>query len=110
VDDAFPEDLRINFYRIVQEALSNIMKYAHATGAKVSIVRTDADVVLTIHDNGQGFTAGPRSAPAGNSGFGLTGMVERASLLGGRLKMRSDPATGTVMTVEIPLVGTDHAE
>jgi signal transduction histidine kinase/ligand-binding sensor domain-containing protein len=110
VDDAFREDLRINFYRIVQEALSNIMKYAHATEAKVSIIRTDADVVLTIHDNGQGFTAGPKSAPAGNSGFGLTGMVERASLLGGRLKMRSDPGTGTVMTVEIPLVGADHAE
>jgi signal transduction histidine kinase/ligand-binding sensor domain-containing protein len=110
VDDVFPEGLRINFYRIVQEALSNIMKHAHATEVKVSIVRTDTDVLLTIHDNGQGFTPGPRSAATGTSGFGLTGMVERSSLLGGRLKMRSDPASGTVMTVEIPFVGADHAE
>jgi signal transduction histidine kinase len=110
VDDAFPEGLRINFYRIVQEALSNIMKHAHATEVKVSIARTGTDVVLTIYDNGQGFTPGPRSAPAGNSGFGLTGMIERAGLLGGRLKMRSDPASGTVMTVEIPLGRADHAE
>jgi signal transduction histidine kinase/ligand-binding sensor domain-containing protein len=110
VDDAFPEGLRINFYRIAQEALSNVMKHAHATEVKVSIRRTDADAVLTIQDNGQGFTPAARSAPAGNSGFGLTGMVERASLLGGRLKMRSDPATGTMMTVEIPLRGADHAE
>jgi signal transduction histidine kinase/ligand-binding sensor domain-containing protein len=110
VDDVFPEGLRINFYRIVQEALSNIMKHAHATEVKVSTQRTDTDVVLTIEDNGQGFTPVARSAPAGNSGFGLTGMVERASLLGGRLKMRSDPASGTVMTVEIPLRRADHVE
>jgi signal transduction histidine kinase/streptogramin lyase len=110
VDDAFPEGLRINFYRIVQEALSNIMKHAHATKVKVSTQRTDTDVVLTIEDNGQGFTPVARSAPAGNSGFGLTGMTERASLLGGRLKMRSDPASGTVMIVEIPLGRADHVE
>jgi signal transduction histidine kinase/streptogramin lyase len=110
VDDAFPEGLRINFYRIVQEALSNIMKHAHATEVKVSTQRTDTDVVLTVEDNGQGFTPVARSAPAGNSGFGLTGMVERASLLGGRLKMRSDPASGTLMIVEIPLGRADHAE
>ena len=110
VDDVFPEVLRINFYRIVQEALSNIMKHANATEVNVSILRTDTGVVLTIHDNGQGFIPAARSAPAGDSGFGLTGMVERSSLLGGRLKMRSDPASGTVMTVEIPVVGAAHAE
>lgn len=110
VDEVFPEGLRINFYRIAQEALSNIMKHAHATAVKVSTQRTDTDVVLIIEDNGQGFIPVARSAPTGNSGFGLTGMVERASLLGGRLKMRSDPASGTVMIVEIPLGSANHAE
>jgi signal transduction histidine kinase/ligand-binding sensor domain-containing protein len=110
VDDAFPEGLRINFYRIVQEALSNIMKHAHATEIKVSTQRTDTDVVLTVEDNGQGFNPAARSTPAANSGFGLTGMVERASLLGGRLKLRSDPASGTVMIVEIPLGRADYVD
>jgi signal transduction histidine kinase len=110
VNDVFPEGLRINFYRIVQEALSSIMKHAHATEVKVSTQRTDTDAMLTIEDNGQGFTPVARSALAGNSGFGLTGMAERANLLGGRLKMRSDPASGTVMVVEIPLGRADHVE
>jgi signal transduction histidine kinase/streptogramin lyase len=109
VDELFPEGLRINFYRIVQEALSNIMKHAQATEVKVQILRTGADVVLSIQDNGKGFAPVARSAQAGTSGFGLTGITERASLLGGRLKMRSDPAIGTVMTVEIPLRGDGNA-
>jgi signal transduction histidine kinase len=110
VDELFPEELRINFYRIVQEALSNIMKHAQATEVSVHILRTDADVVLSIQDNGRGFTPATRAAQAGLGGFGLAGMVERATLLGGRLKVRSEPGSGTMMTVEIPLVGADHAE
>jgi signal transduction histidine kinase len=110
VDELFPEELRINFYRIVQEALSNIMKHAQATEVSVHILRTDADVVLGIQDNGRGFTPATRAAQAGLGGFGLTGMAERATLLGGRLKVRSEPGSGTMMTVEIPLVGADHAE
>jgi signal transduction histidine kinase len=110
VDELFPEELRINFYRIVQEALSNIMKHARATEAKVHILRTDTDVVLSIQDNGRGFTPVARAAQAGLGGFGLTGMAERATLPGGRLKVRSELGSGTMMTVEIPLVGADHAE
>ncbi len=105
VDDLFQEDLRINFYRIVQEALNNIMKHAHATELSVQIVRDGERVVLSIRDNGKGFTPEARPVQAGHGGFGLTGMAERASLLGGTLKMRSEPGSGTVMTVEIPLGG-----
>jgi signal transduction histidine kinase/ligand-binding sensor domain-containing protein len=110
VDELFPEELRINFYRIVQEALSNIMKHAEATEVNVHILRTDTNVVLSIQDNGRGFTPAARTAQVGHGGFGLTGMTERATLLGGRLKVRSEPGSGTMMTVEIPLVGADHAE
>ena len=110
VDELFPEELRINFYRIVQEALSNIMKHAEATEVNVHILRTDTNVVLSIQDNGRGFTAAARTAQASHDGFGLTGIAERATLLSGRLKVRSEPGSGTMMTVEIPLVGADHAE
>jgi signal transduction histidine kinase len=110
VDELFPEELRINFYRIVQEALSNIMKHAQATEVNVHILRTDTDVVLSIRDNGRGFTPAAHTGQAGLGGFGLTGMAERATLLGGRLKVRSEAGSGTMMTVEIPLVGADHAE
>jgi signal transduction histidine kinase len=58
--------------------------------------------VLTIQDDGRGFAAGGRPAQAGQNGFGLTGMAERANLLGGQLQVQSDPGRGTVMTVAIP--------
>jgi signal transduction histidine kinase/ligand-binding sensor domain-containing protein len=109
IDDLFPEELRINYYRIVQESLSNIMKHAQATEAEVHIVRTENSVVLSIHDNGRGFTHASPVMQAGHGGFGMTGMAERASLLGGRLKMRSEPSKGTVMTVEISLRRGNHA-
>lgn len=109
IDELFPEELRINFYRIVQESLSNIMKHAQATEVSIRIARTVTTVVLTIQDNGRGFSPAGHAAQAGAGGLGLTGMAERATLLGGRLKMRSEPTGGTVITVEIPLRGEGHA-
>jgi len=110
INNVFAEDLRINFYRIVQEALNNIMKHAQATEVSVRIVHDKDRLVLTIRDNGRGFTPAARSSHAGPGGFGLTGMTERASLLGGTLKMRSDAGHGTVLTVEIPLGGNAHGQ
>jgi signal transduction histidine kinase/ligand-binding sensor domain-containing protein len=103
IDDTFPEDQRINFYRIVQESLNNMMKHADATDAEVRIVRKEAQLTLTVRDNGKGFNAANRPARVGKGGFGMTGMAERANLLGGRLRVWSAPGRGTVMTVEIPL-------
>jgi signal transduction histidine kinase/ligand-binding sensor domain-containing protein len=103
IDDAFPEELRINFYRIVQEALNNIMKHAQSTEVLVKIARTPDRLTLTIRDNGVGFTPGARPSKGGKSGFGLTGMEERAHLLGGELRVTSAPDAGTVLTMEIPL-------
>ncbi len=109
VDDAFPEEMRINFYRIVQEGLNNIMRHSQATEARVRVVRQADRVVITMQDNGRGFVPSSRSAekPQGG-GFGLTGMVERASLLGGTWKVDSAPGNGTVITVQIPLGGNSH--
>jgi signal transduction histidine kinase/ligand-binding sensor domain-containing protein len=103
IDDVFPEDLRINFYRIVQESLGNIMKHAQATEVNVRVKRRVDKVILTIEDNGRGFVADEQSPLPSRSGFGLTGMGERASLLGGELKVRSTPGKGTTVLFEIPL-------
>jgi signal transduction histidine kinase len=103
IDDVFAEDLRINFYRIVQESLGNILKHAQATEVNVRVKRRVEHVILTIEDNGRGFTPDERSPLFSRSGFGLTGMGERARLLGGELKVRSMPGKGTTVLFEIPL-------
>ena len=103
IDDVFAEDLRINFYRIVQESLGNIMKHAQATEVNVRVKRRIENVMLTIEDNGRGFTPDERSPAPSPSGFGLTSMGERAKLLGGELKVRSLPGNGTTVLFEVPL-------
>ncbi len=103
IDELFPEDLRINLYRIVQESLGNILKHAQATEVSVRVKQRVENVVLTIEDNGRGFTPDERSRTFSHSGFGLTGMGERARLLGGELKVRSTPGKGTTILFEIPL-------
>ena len=103
IDDVFPEDLRINFYRIVQESLGNIMKHAQATEVNIRVKRSIESVILTIEDNGRGFAPDERSPLPSRSGFGLTGMGERARLLGGELKVRSTQGKGTTVVFEVPL-------
>ena len=99
VDDLFPEDLRINFYRIVQECLNNIVKHAHASKAHIGVQREGTRATLTIYDNGRGFEINAMRPECGTTGFGQTGISERATLLGGRLDIRSTPGRGTTVTV-----------
>jgi signal transduction histidine kinase/ligand-binding sensor domain-containing protein len=106
IDDALPKDLRINFYRIVQESLNNIMKHSQATEVNIHVARNKERVILSIRDNGIGFNPANRPSKGVKSGFGLTGMEERAHSLGGNFRVRSAPGEGTVMTVEIPIDGT----
>ena len=101
VDDLFPEDLRINFYRIMQESLTNVMKHANATEVDVRIDRTDKVVVLTVHDNGKGFISQEPDRQMGRNGLGLSGMAERAHSLGGIFKVNSRIGYGTEVIVEI---------
>jgi len=92
-----------HLYRIVQEALGNIMKHAQATEVNIRVKRSLENVILTIEDNGRGFMPDERSPLPSHSGFGLTGMGERARLLGGELKVRSTQGKGTTVLFEIPL-------
>ncbi|MBW8832769.1 MAG: HAMP domain-containing protein [Burkholderiales bacterium] len=89
----------ITAYRVVQEALSNILKHSQATHGSVSY-RFDSEVrlvVLEVHDNGVGFALGQKSA-----GFGILGMRERVESVGGTMELRSAPGHGTALSFALP--------
>ncbi len=85
-------------YRIVQEGLTNICKHAHATAVSLQIHATASNVALSLQDNGNGFQ--PDAQP---SGFGLQGMRERVTALGGTLDITSAPTAGCGIRASIPI-------
>jgi len=93
-------ELAISAYRIVQEALSNVMKHAGASFAQVSLVLDEEDNVLRIavEDDGQGFEPALRS-----EGIGIIGMRERVYALRGSIEVRSAPQRGTTVAITLPL-------
>jgi signal transduction histidine kinase len=95
-----PGRIEVTLYRLVQEALTNVMKHAHAKRVSIVVLRQSREVTLLVEDDGQGFD--PARAPAGR-GLGLTGMRERASLVGGEYMIESRPGEGTTVRVRIPL-------
>jgi PAS domain S-box-containing protein len=94
-------DVEINFYRITQEALHNVVKHAAATRACVLLELGAARATLTVEDNGRGFRLAPNGA--GDHQLGLVSMRERAELVGGTLEIESRPQAGTTVTVRVPL-------
>jgi signal transduction histidine kinase len=91
-------------FRIVQEALRNVGKHAHATLAQVTVEFGESDVSLTITDNGNGSYIPDDLGKLTYGGkLGLVGMRERAQLLGGTLKIDSAPGRGTTITVSAPV-------
>jgi len=93
-----PPSLSDPIVRIVKEGLANIAHHARATQASVRLKPQDGALTLEIGDNGSGFD--PAAVPAGH--YGLIGMRERARLAGWDLQIKSDPGTGTTITVRIP--------
>jgi signal transduction histidine kinase len=90
-----PDDVKLAFYRISQEALNNMVKHSRADRVNVHLVATDREAQLTIADNGRGF----EGAPYSNGQLGLGIMRERAESVGARLNIRSVPAGGTTVRV-----------
>ncbi len=90
----------ISIYRIVQEALTNISKYAKAGKVWVSLHSEDSRIILNIRDDGVGFDT---TAMKIEKCLGLAGMKERAELLGGSFKLLSVPGTGTEIIVVLPM-------
>jgi signal transduction histidine kinase len=101
-DIRLDSDVETHLYRIAQEALNNIMKHADAKNVSVMLERRRNEVILIIEDDGSGFD--PAATKPGNrrsgGGLGLTGMKERASLIGGNLEIESS-AAGTTIYVRV---------
>jgi signal transduction histidine kinase len=95
---ALPEHVEIALYRIAQEALQNVVKHAGASAASVELCCDPGLVCLRVADDGTGF-----HPDAAAYGFGLSGMAERAELVGGHLDVRSAPGRGTTVEARIPV-------
>jgi signal transduction histidine kinase len=88
-------------YRLAQEALNNVVKHARAGQVDVVLERTTDCLSLIIEDDGIGFD--PSDADAVRDGLGLTGMRERAALVGADLQIESTSGGGTTVLVRVPL-------
>lgn len=97
------KDSANNLYRIVQESLNNIIKHAKAEKVAVLLKVHTGSLALTVKDDGQGFVPAETQNHARRGGFGLTGIVERARLLGGESLIESAPGRGTTVSVTLPL-------
>jgi signal transduction histidine kinase/ligand-binding sensor domain-containing protein len=102
LDGALSADAEINFIRIVQESINNIIKHSRASEANIAISRGPHSVHLVVSDNGRGFVP----AEASDNGkrqhsFGLIGLAERVRILGGSHLVRSAPGAGTTISVTI---------
>jgi signal transduction histidine kinase len=97
-------DLEVAIYRIVQEALQNVHKHAHASEVKVRAEFTSEVVAIAVRDDGVGFIVPPSPTELASQGsFGLMGIEERAQLFGGKLEIHSQPGHGTELKVTLPL-------
>lgn len=105
-----PADHATACYRVVQEALTNIVRHAHAHETWIEFRENATDVRLKIRDDGIGFN--PSMVPLGKpdkASFGVIGMKERVDLLGGLIQIRSQPEHGTTIDVVFPLAESDFA-
>src|SRR5438552_4407225 len=113
-DDArrFDAELESTIYRVVQEALTNVSRHAQAGKAVVSITERDGFVYASITDDRRGLPGVERLGPRGDGlegGFGMSGMRERAELVGGELEFGPAPGGGTTVRLAVPLAGRPSA-
>jgi signal transduction histidine kinase len=97
VSDDLPEEHKTCIYRVVQEALHNIVQHAGARTVKVAVEQADGRVQLSIRDDGRGFD------PQREKGMGLLGIQERVARLGGRFTIDSRAGEGTEIRIELPV-------
>ncbi len=97
-EERLPADVETMLYRLVQEALTNVVKHASAQHVTVRLARDGAGVTATVADDGSGF-----DPAAANGRLGLTGMRERVGLVGGRLTVDSSVGRGATLIAEVPL-------
>jgi signal transduction histidine kinase len=96
-----PSEVKMALFRVAQEAVTNVIKHACAKNVQIHLTYCDDSVSVQVEDDGCGFNV-HRSAKTRRPSWGLLGMEERASLLGGRFLLTSNPNEGTQVQVIIP--------
>ncbi len=96
----FPGPVAVGLFRICQESLTNIARYAEANTVRISLVQQDGSLLLKVIDDGKGFTMA--TLPGGRKTLGLLSMKERSLMMGGSFRIDSAPGNGTTVTVFIP--------
>ena len=97
LDDSLPDEHNTCIYRVVQEALNNSVRHAHARTVQVRVSRSTASVRLAIEDDGDGFDTRE------TRGLGLAGMAERVRNAGGEFQIESAPGRGTTLSILLPV-------
>ena len=103
-EERLPTETETALYRVAQEALTNVRKHAHTTQAHITLAKRGQSVYLEVRDRGCGFEqpAMPEESGPGER-VGLLSMRERVALVGGELKIMSEPGVGTSVVAEMPL-------
>ncbi len=104
VDGRLSKEAELTLFRVIQEALSNIVKHSQARRASVRLETDGPRVRVRITDDGRGFAADPGvwRREGGTGGFGIFGMTERVGMLGGRFEVSSAPGQGAEITITLP--------
>jgi signal transduction histidine kinase len=105
-------DVRAVVFRIAQEAITNVIRHANATKIDISLDYSPENIYLRVEDNGHGFNTDEvlKKKTGKPTAWGLLGMSERASLVGGTCNIFSHPGKGTLIEVYVPIVGeTENA-
>jgi signal transduction histidine kinase len=97
-------------FRSAQEALNNVARHSAARHVVVRLTRQSDEAILTVRDDGQGFDPAAVSDVTSGRGLGIAGMRERASLLGGNLRIESGAGRGTTVEVSVPLTRLTASE
>lgn len=101
-DERFDASTEVTAFRIVQEALTNVVKHASATAVKIDLRRCAGTLQLTVDDDGRGFELPDPAAAGARHGLGLIGIRERVAQLQGTLRIESASGRGTRLFVELP--------
>lgn len=100
------DHIEIGVFRVVQEALNNVVKHAHASTIRVRVEFAPSAVAVLVEDDGQGFDQTGEEEPAGH--FGLLGMRERLQLIEGTMTIKSSRGQGTKVLITVPLPKADE--
>lgn len=105
--DRLPSTIETAFFRVAQEALTNVRKHANTRRARLALHYDEHTIRLDVQDWGCGFDRGQLTETgSGGEHIGLIGMEERITLLGGELRITSQPGSGTLLVAEVPMPST----